>query len=53
MTVIYNGVEVAPCSFCKSDLTEKEYLHGKTILFSMCCGKCYKQYLKECKEDLN
>lgn len=38
-----------PCSFCNTPLTDKELKYGKSILFSLCCGKCYKQYLEEIK----
>jgi len=41
-----------PCSFCKTVLTDRELKYGKTILFSLCCDKCYKEHEKQC-EDLN
>ena len=35
------------CNFCNTPLTDKELKYGKTILFSLMCGNCYKQYQKE------
>ena len=38
-----------PCDFCKIELTDKELKYGKTLLFSMSCGKCYKEHLRQCE----
>ena len=38
---------ISKCSFCKNPLTDKELKYGKTLLFSLMCNKCYKEYQKE------
>ena len=40
------------CDFCKTPLTNRELTHGRAILFSMTCRKCYEEHLAEC-EDCN
>jgi hypothetical protein len=38
---------ISKCSFCKNPLTDKELKYGKTLLFSLMCNKCYKEYQKD------
>ena len=42
---------ISKCSFCKTPLTDKELKYGKTLLFSLMCDKCYKEYQKESYND--
>lgn len=42
---------ISKCSFCKNPLTDKELKYGKTLLFSLMCDKCYKEYQKESYND--
>mgnify|MGYP005994222791 FL=1 len=42
---------ISKCSFCKNPLTDKELKYGKTLLFSLMCNKCYKEYQKESYND--
>ena len=42
---------ISKCSFCKNPLTDKELKYGKTLLFSLMCNKCYKEYEKESYND--
>lgn len=35
------------CDFCKIELTDKEIKYGKTLLLSVMCGNCWKEYQRE------
>ena len=35
------------CSFCNAKLTDKELNEGRSILFSLCCEKCWNEHIAE------